>query len=126
MSYPISNTVKTVALACLGAVALVLSMEYKNVSFAQGSPDADSVLAMDTDEIFEVDSEIFDSLLIVVTAAFLATDGNLEVAVLDDNSVCISAQRENCSDQDAPENHNMAKEVESKEVPVTILTAYDQ
>ncbi len=126
MSYPISNTVKTVALACLGAVALVLSMEYKNVSFAQDSPDADSVLAMDTDEIFEVDSEIFDSLLIVVTAAFLATDGNLEVAVLDDNSVCISAQRENCSDKDAPGNHNMAKEVESKEVPVTILTAYDQ
>ena len=126
MSYTTSNTVKIFALA--GLIAFFIGVPLGNIhsAFAETEMDTDIVMTIDTNQNFEVDPEIFDSLLIVVTAAFLATDGNLEVMVLGENTVCLSAQNGSCMSKATPQNPDMAMKVENKKIPVRIMTAYDQ
>ncbi len=126
MSYPIPTTLKTFALA--GLMSLFIGLPLGNVHsvFAETTMDTDIVMTIDTNESFNDEAEMFNNFLNVFTAAYIATDGNLEVVVLDENTICISAQNGNCTSKTAPENRDKTTEVERKKAPVTILTAYDQ
>ena len=130
MSCPILNTFKTYALAGLVALFSGLLLGNVNSSFANPTMVGDAgdfEMWINTNETLEDDeTEMFNNFLNVFIAAYVATEGNLEVVVLDHNTICISGHNGSCLSKVAPPNREVATEVESKKAPVEILTAYDQ
>lgn len=126
MSYPILNTFKTYALVGLVTLFSGLPLGNVNSSFAEEPMVGDIEMWIDTSEKFDDEATMFNNFLNVFIAAYVATDGNLEVVVLDRNTMCISAHNGSCLSKAAPRNRDVPKEVESKGPQMTILTAYDQ
>ncbi len=126
MSYTISNTVKTVALAGLMAFFIGVPLGNVHSAFAETAMDTDIFMTIDTSKSFNDEAEMFNNVLNVFTAAYIATDGNLEVVVLGENTICISAQNGSCMSKAASQNPDMETKVKSKKAPVRIMTAYDQ
>ncbi len=126
MSYTTSNIVKTVALAGLMAFFIGLPLGNVHSAFAETAMDTDIIMTIDTSDSFNDEAEMFNNVLNVFTAAYIATDGNLEVVVLGENTICISAQNGSCMSKAAPQNPDMATKVKSKKAPVRIMTAFDQ
>ena len=94
MPYSILNTLKTSVLAGLVIFVTGLLFENVNSSFAvepMMGEVGDIEMWIDTREQFDDEATMFNNFLNVFTAAFLATDGNLEVMVLNQNTICISA-----------------------------------
>jgi hypothetical protein len=83
---------------------------------------------IDTSEKFDDEAEMFNNILNVFTAAFVASDGNLEVVVLDHNTICISARTGSggCSSYAPARYRHVETDVESNDARVTILSAYDE
>ncbi len=125
MTYPILNTFKTYALAVLVTLFSGLLVGNVNSSFAEEPMVGDIEMWIDTSETFDDEAQMFNNFLNVFIAAYLATDGNLEVVVLDHNTICISAHNGSCLSKAAPRNRDVAQEVKNKKAPVEILTAYD-
>jgi len=113
MPYPIPNSLKTYALAGLAILMPWLPLGIATSSFAETTMDADIVMTIDKIENFGDETEMFNDALNVFTVAFLLAGGNLEVVVIDRNTICISTltDHEGCSDQ------NLAR--------VTIRSDYD-
>ena len=124
MSYPILNTFKTCALT--GLIVLFTGALWGNVhsASAETTMDSDIVMTIDTSRSFNDEAEMFNNFLNVFTAAYIATDGNLEIVNLDKNTICISAHNGSCAETTTSQNDDMPLEVEPKKAPVTILTAY--
>ena len=124
-----SNLLKTYALAGLVLLVTELSLGNVNSFFAQTTMDTDIIIAIDTSENFGDEAEMLNNVLNVFTAAFVATDGNLEVVVMNRNTICISAPPDSgdrSSDENLARYRHMRTDVESKEARVTIRSAYDE
>jgi len=129
MPCPIPNTLETYALA--GLVILVTGLPLGNVnsSFAETTMDTDIVIVIDSGENFGDEDEMFNNALNVFTAAFVATGGNLEVVVMDRNTICISAPPDSggcSSDENRARYRHVRSDVESNDTRVTIRSAYDE
>ncbi len=126
MFYLISNSLKIFTFT--GLIVLFAWVLDGNIhsAFAETTMDPDIVMTFDTSEILDEDAEVFNKFLNFITATYVSTGGDLEVVVLDQNTICISAYTNNCTSKAAPQNRDMVTERESKKAPVTILTAYDQ
>ncbi len=125
MSYTISNTVKTLPLAGLMIIFIGVSLGNIHSAFAETAMNTDIIMTIDTSESFNDEAELINNVLNVFTAAYIATDGNLEVVVLGENTICISAQSGSCTSKTAPHNPDIVTKAESKKAPVRILTAYE-
>ncbi len=126
MSYTTSNTVKTFALAGLTVLFIGVSLGNIHSAFAETVMDTDIIMTIDTSESFNDEAEMFNNFLNVFTAAYIASDGNLEVVVLGKNTICISAQNGNCMRKATSHNPAIETKVERKKAPVRIMTAYEQ
>jgi len=87
------------------------------------------IIAIDTSENFGDEAEMLNNVLNVFTAAFVATDGNLEVVVMNRHTICISAPPDSggcSSDENLARYRHMRTDVESNEARVTIRSAYDE
>ena len=108
MSYQITNTLKTYLLT--GLVALVTAMPLGNAqsAFAETTMDTNIIMFIDTNGNLSNESLMFNNVLNVFTAAFIASGGDLEIVVIDENTVCISAttSSESCS---SDENHLLSR-----------------
>ncbi len=85
------------------------------------------MVTIDPSESFGDEAESFNNVLTVLIFAFLATDGNLEVVVIDRNAICFSALTGTggCSDEKLSRNRPVTTDVKSKKARTTILSAYD-
>lgn len=131
MPCPIPNTLKIYGLAGLVVLVTGLSLGNANSSFAAEpmvGEVGDIEMWIDTSEKFDDEATMFNNVLNVFIAAFVATEGNLDVVVLDRNTICISARTgsEGCSSIVPPRYRHVATDVESNDARVTILSAYDQ
>ncbi len=129
MSYPNSNTFKIYT--CAGLLTLFTGLPLGNVnsSFAVEpivGEAGDIEMWIDSRKKFSDEATGFNNRLNTFIAAWFATDGNMEVVVLDRNTICISAQNGNCTSKATPQNRDMATEVNNKKTQVTILTASDE
>ena len=112
MSYPNLNIVKTYTLAVF--VALLTGLPFGNVnsSFAVepmvGEP-GDIEMWIDTSEKFDDEATAFNNRLNTFIAAWFANDGNIEVVVLDRNTICISGHDGSCSSKAAEWNRDVAE-----------------
>ncbi len=126
---PTLNTFKTYALTVL--VALFTWVPFGNANLSLASEPAigefgDIEMWVDTSETFDDEAQMFNNFLNVFIAAYIATDGNLEVVALDRHTLCISAQDGSCLSKIAPQKPNVAMKVESKGPQMTILAAYEE
>lgn len=128
MPCPISNTLKTYALAWLVVLVTGLPLGNINSSFAETTMDAEIIMAIDSSENLGDEAEMFNNILNVFTAAFVASDGALEVMVMDRHSICISARMSSggCSKNAPPWYRYVATDMENHDARVTILSAYDE
>ena len=101
MPYPIPNSLKTYALAGLAVLMTWLPLGYAKSAFAETRMHADIVMTIDESDDFGDEAEMFNNFLNAFAGAVIMTDGNLEVVVIDRNTICIStlSDSEGCSDQ---------------------------
>ncbi|TFG60704.1 MAG: hypothetical protein E4H32_08270 [Nitrospirales bacterium] len=119
MPCPILNTFKTYALAGLVAFFTALPLGNINSSFAI-EPMADKMVGengdiemwIDHSEKFDDSATAFNNRLNTFIAAWFANDGNIEVVVLDRNTICISGHNGSCSSKAAQRNRAVATSVE--------------
>jgi len=126
---PTMNTIKAYALAVLVALFAWLPLGNDHSSFAEEPmivEFGDIEMWIDTSETFDDEAQMFNNFLNVFIAAYVATDGNLEVVALDRHTICISGQNGSCLSKVAPQNRNVAVEVVSKGPQMTILSAYNE
>lgn len=131
MPCPIPNTLKIYALAGLVVLVTGLLLGNVNSSFAvepMVGEVGDIEMWIDTREKFDDEATMFNNVLNVFIAAFIATGGNLEVVVLGHNTICISARTGSggCSSNAPPRYRHVETDVESNDARVTIHSAYDQ
>ena len=128
MLYPITKALKTYVLA--GLVVLVSGgvLGKGNSSFAEAAMDSDIFMTIDTRENFGGEAEMFNNVLNVFTAAFLATNGNLEIVAMDRHTICISARPGSggCPKNDPKRFRHVATDSASHDAGVTIISNYDQ
>ena len=131
MPCPILNTLKIYALAGLVVLVTGLLLGNVNSSFAvepMVGEVGDIEMWIDTSEKFDDEATMFNNRLNVFIAAYIATDGNLDIVVLDDNTICISARTGSggCSSNASPRYRHVETDVESNDALEKILSAYDQ
>ncbi len=101
MPYPIPNSLKVYALAGLAVLMTWLPLGNAMSSFAETTMDTDIVMTIDESDNFGDDAEMFNNFLNAIAGAVIMTDGNLEVVLIDHNTICISTltDHEGCPDQ---------------------------
>lgn len=131
MPCPIPNTLKTYALTGLVILVTWLLLGNVNSSFAvepMVGEVGDIEMWIDTSEKFDDEATMFNNRLNVFIAAYIATGGNLDIVVLDHNTICISARTGSggCSSNAPPRYRHVETDMEGKDARVTIQSAYDQ
>ena len=94
MSHPILNMMKIATLTVLMVFLTGSAFESVHASFTEATLDTDIVMTLDTLVPFDDEAEMFNSFLNVFIAAYIATEGNMEIVVLGHNTICISVPGE--------------------------------
>lgn len=131
MPCPIPNTLNAYTLVGLAVLVTGLLLGNVNSSFAvepMVGEVGDIEMWIDTSEKFDDEATMFNNRLNVFIAAYIATDGNLDIVVLDRNTICISARTGNggCSSNAPPRYRHVATDIERHDARVTILSVNDQ
>ena len=128
MRCPIMKNLKIYGLA--GLVALVSGGALGNInsSFAENTTDADIIMTIDVTDSFGDEAEVFNNVLNVFTAAFLGTNGNIEIVAMDRNTICISARSDSrgCSHKASRGLHQVVIDAESYDAGRIIFLTYDE
>ena len=126
MFCPASITLTIRGLVGLAVLVTGLSLGKVNSSFAETGTDQDIIISVDLGSRSAVDVQNFNHFLNVFTAAFLESEGNLEVVVVDRNTICFSARTdgEGCSGDTSIANRHVVRNGDNSSV--TILTTYDE
>ena len=93
----IPSTVKTYVFVGLFVLMTGASLGTVESLLAETPMDGDMVMSLETNDNYGDEAEMFNNVLNVFTAAFLITGGNMEVVVIDPNTICISPAIEDCA-----------------------------
>lgn len=122
------NTLKIRILVGLAVLVTGLWLGNASSSFAETGTDQDIIISVDLGSGSAADVQKFNHFLNIYTAAFLESEGNLEVVVVDRNTICISARTgsEGCSGNTSTLDRHVSMDGASNGSGVKILSTYDE
>ena len=127
MLLPITKTLNTYALAGLMALVTWGAAGHVDSSFAETTMNDDIIMTIDTSEDFVDETTMFKNILYVFISAYIVTDGNPDIVVLDHNTVCISPRSDSggCSSHASQGSRQVAMDAESYDNGMLIFSTYD-
>ena len=94
-------------------------------SFAEPYMVGHYEMQIDTKERYDDEIVMFNAMLSVFSAAYLASGGNLEIVALDRDTICISDSG-GCSSNASSQSRRVVMDVESDDEGMIIFSTHDQ
>ncbi len=115
MPYTNLHTLKTYAFVGLVVLVIELPLGSIDLSFGETPMDTDIVMTIDPNGSPAEKSQALNHIMNVLAAAFVRTEGNVEIVVRDRKELCISAAAddEGCSSENDSPSRQVTTDVES-------------